>query len=79
MNFIGMNNEFSICYENKNILSCVWAYSQSGHYVFATGFKDFVFAIFQIQNLNGINLNERYWIIQIMIIFMVVVVFHIHM
>jgi hypothetical protein len=24
----------------------------------------------------GINLSERYWIIQIMIIFMVVVIFH---
>jgi hypothetical protein len=36
---------------------------------FAIGFKDFVFAIFQIQNLNGIHLSEKYWIIQIMIFF----------
>jgi hypothetical protein len=43
---------------------------------FTTRFKDFIFAIFQIQNLNGINLSEKYWIIQIMIIFMMVVVFH---
>jgi hypothetical protein len=42
--------------------------------------KDFVFVIFQMKNLNGINLSEIYWIIQIMIIFMVVVVvFHICM
>jgi len=49
------------------------------HHFFTTKFKDFVFAIFQIQNLNGINLIERYWIIQIMINFMMVVVFHIRM
>jgi len=40
------------------------AYSQSSCHFFATRLKDFVFAIFQIQNLNGINLSERYWIIQ---------------
>jgi hypothetical protein len=33
-------------------------------------------AIFQIQNLHGINLSEKYWIIQIMLIFMVLVIFH---
>jgi len=56
------------------------AYSQSRYHSFAIGHRDFFFAIFEIQNLNGINLNERYWIIQIMMIFMVVVlVFHIDM
>jgi hypothetical protein len=56
------------------------AYSQSRYHSFAIGLRDFVFAIFEIQNFNGINLNERYWIIQIMMIFMVVVVvFHIDM
>jgi hypothetical protein len=57
-----------------------WAYSQLGYHFFATRLKDFVFVIFQIQTLIEINLSERYWIIQIMIIFMVVVVvFHICM
>jgi hypothetical protein len=52
---------------------------QLGYYFLDIGFKDFVFAIFQIQNLYGINLNEKYWIIQIIQIFMVVVIFCIHM
>ncbi len=34
------------------------------------------FDIFQIQNLHGINSSEKYWIIQIMLIFMVVMIFH---
>ncbi len=55
------------------------AYSQSRYHFFTTRLKDFVFAIFEIQNLNGINLSERYWIIQIMITFMVVMDFHMHM
>jgi hypothetical protein len=38
--------------------------------------KDFVFTIFQLLNLHGINLNETYWTIQIMTICMVVVLFH---
>jgi hypothetical protein len=58
-------------------MMCNDTYSQIGYHFFTTRFKDFVFVIFKIQNINGINLNERYWIIQIMIIFMVVVVFHI--
>jgi hypothetical protein len=55
------------------------AYSQSKYHFLTTGFKDFIFAIFQIYNLNGINLCEKYWIIQIMIIFMVVMIFHLRM
>jgi hypothetical protein len=50
-----------------------------GYYFLDIGLKDFVFAIFQIQNLYGINLNEKYWIIQIIQNFMVVVIFCIHM
>jgi len=55
------------------------AYSQSRHHLLDIGFKDFVFATLQIYNLNGINLSERYCTIQIMIIFMVVVIFHMFM
>jgi hypothetical protein len=55
------------------LMHCKGAYSQSRYHFFDIGFKDFVFVIF---HLNGINLSERYWIIQIMKIFMVVVVFH---
>jgi hypothetical protein len=50
-----------------------------GYYFLDIGLKDFVFAIFQIQNLYGINLKEKYWIIQIISIFMVVVIFCMHM
>jgi hypothetical protein len=44
--------------------------------LFGHKLKDFVFVVFQILNLHGINLNETYWIIQIMIICMVVVICH---
>jgi len=50
-----------------------------GYYFLDIGLKDFVFAIFQIQNLYGINLNGKYWVIQIIQIFMVVVIFCMHM
>jgi hypothetical protein len=33
----------------------------------------------QIQNLHGINLSVKIWKIQIMIIYMVVAIFHMHM
>jgi hypothetical protein len=55
------------------------AYSKLGLPFLDKRLKDFVFAIFQMYNLNGTNLSERYWIIQSMIIFMVVVIFHICM
>jgi hypothetical protein len=66
-------------YKGHIVAKLSWAYSQSGYQFLTIGFKDFIFGIFQIQNLYGINLGERYWIIQIMIIFMVVVIFHMHM
>jgi hypothetical protein len=53
--------------------------SQLGYYFLDIWPKDFVFVTFQIKNLHGINLNVRKWIIQIMLIFMVVVIFHMHM
>jgi hypothetical protein len=43
------------------------AYSQSRYPFLDIRFKDFAFVIFQIYNLNEINLSGRYWITQIMI------------
>jgi len=54
----------------------IWGHSWLGYYFLYIEFKDFVFVIFQIQNLHEINLNGKYWIIQIILIFMVVVIFH---
>jgi len=68
---------------NKNMMQHIPNYnkgpSQLGYYFLDTWPKDFVFVIFQIKNLHGINLNAKNWIIQIMLIFMVVVIFHMHM
>jgi len=66
-------------HKKNKIIVISRAYSQLGYHFFATRLKDFGFAIFQIKNLNGIFWSERYWMIQIMIIFTVVVIFHIHM
>jgi hypothetical protein len=35
--------------------------------------------VFFLLSLHGINLSSKYWIIQIMLIFMVVVIFHLRM
>jgi hypothetical protein len=44
----------------EGIIPTAWAYSQLGYHFLDIGIKDFVFAIFQIYNLNGKNLSERY-------------------
>jgi len=40
-----------------------WAYSQLGYHFLNTWLKAFTFVIYQIQNLDIIILNVKFWII----------------
>jgi hypothetical protein len=55
------------------------AYLWLGYHFLDIGFKDFSFAIYQTQDLHGVNLSMKIWLIQIMIIHIVVMSFHIWM
>jgi hypothetical protein len=70
---------FHIFFIQINLCKNTRAYSQLGYHFLDTKLKDFVSAIFQIYSLHGIIISEKYWMIQIMIICMVVVIFHTHM
>jgi len=69
-------------FSNKKMMQHIPNYnkrlSKLGYYFLDTWSKDLVFVIFQIKNLNGINLSAKNWIIQIMLIFMVVVFSHVY-
>jgi hypothetical protein len=80
--FVAPNGSYARQLKVKPCAQCIMcfkAYSQSRYHFLSTRLKDFVFAIFQIQNLNETNLSERFWISQIIIVFMVVVISHMHM
>jgi hypothetical protein len=53
-------------------------YLQLGYHFLAIRIKDFVFVIYQTQNLYGIDLSVKIKIIELMIIHMVMTIFQMH-